>query len=174
MLSLRPARPPVRACAQISKLVAHGVDRPAALAGMRRALDAYVIRGLQHNAPLLRSVLDAPAFVAGHISTAFLAEHYPEAEASSPHRLPLTPQQEEQLLALAALLWVGKEQRLSGGDGLQVGAQWGWLYAYAAHAAVLQVPVRHLQCSALQAGAVLCTGPYPLNNVCPLCPLPAG
>ena len=83
---------------QISKLVTHGVDRPAALAGMRRALDSYVIRGVQHNAPLLRSVLDVPAFVAGNISTAFLAEHYPTPEASSPDRLPLTPQQEEQLL----------------------------------------------------------------------------
>ena len=101
----------------------HGIDRPAALAGLRRALDSYVIRGVQHNAPLLRSVLDVPAFVAGNISTAFLAEHYPTPEASSPDRLPLTPQQEEQLLAMAALLWVRKEQRLSGGDGLQVGAQ---------------------------------------------------
>jgi hypothetical protein len=91
---------------------------------MRRALDSYVIRGVQHNAPLLRSVLDVPAFVAGNISTAFLAEHYPTPEASSPERLPLTPRQEEQLLALAALLWVRKEQRLSGGDGLlKVGAQ---------------------------------------------------
>ena len=65
---------------------------------MRRALDSYVIRGVQHNAPLLRSVLDVPSFVAGNISTAFLAEHYPTPEASSPDRLPLTPQQEEQLL----------------------------------------------------------------------------
>ena len=40
---------------------------------MRRALDSYVIRGVQHNAPLLRSVLDIPAFEAGQLSTAFLA-----------------------------------------------------------------------------------------------------
>lgn len=72
----RPAAPttppPLTPTLQISKLVTHGVDRPSALAGMRRALDSYVIRGVQHNAPLLRSVLDAPDFVAGHISTAFL------------------------------------------------------------------------------------------------------
>ena len=111
----------LRPAPQISKLVTHGVDRPAALAGMRRALDNYVIRGVQHNAPLLRSVLDVPAFVAGHVSTAFLAEHYPTPEASAPDRLPLSAGQEEQLLALAALLWVGKQQRLRGGDGLQVG-----------------------------------------------------
>lgn len=58
---------------QISKLVTRGVDRPSTLAAMRRALDSYVIRGVQHNAPLLRSVLDIAAFEAGHLSTAFLA-----------------------------------------------------------------------------------------------------
>jgi len=66
---LRPAPPPL----QISKLVTRGVDRPSTLGAMRRALDSYVIRGVQHNAPLLRSVLDIPAFEAGQLSTAFLA-----------------------------------------------------------------------------------------------------
>ena len=56
----------------VAKLVTHGVDRAAALAGMRAALDAYVIRGVQHNAPLLRSVLDVPQFVEGRLSAAFL------------------------------------------------------------------------------------------------------
>lgn len=65
--------PPALPLAQISKLVTKGVDRPSTLAAMRRALDSYVIRGVQHNAPLLRSVLDIPAFRAGQLSTAFLA-----------------------------------------------------------------------------------------------------
>ena len=110
---------------QISKLVVHGVDRGAALAGMRRALDSYVIRGVQHNAPLLRSVLDVPSFVAGNLSTAFLAENYATPEASAPERLPLGAGQQDQLLAVASLLWVGKEQRLSGGGKLQVGERVG-------------------------------------------------
>lgn len=112
--------PPLIPRRQISKLVTHGPDRAGALAGMRRALDAYVIRGVQHNAPLLRSVLDVPQFVAGAVSTAFLAEHYPTPEASAPERLPLSDQQRDQLLALAAMLWVGREQRLSGGGPLEV------------------------------------------------------
>lgn len=57
----------------ISKLCTHAVDRPSTLAAMRAALDSYVIRGVQHNTPLLRSVLDVPSFQAGTISTAFLA-----------------------------------------------------------------------------------------------------
>lgn len=105
---------------QISKLVAHGPDRAGALAGMRSALDSYIIRGVQHNAPLLRSVLDVPQFVAGNVSTAFLAEHYPAPEASAPERLPLSQGQRDQLLALAAMLWVGREQRLGGGGPLKV------------------------------------------------------
>lgn len=87
---------------------------------MRRALDSYVIRGVRHNTPLLRSVLDVPAFVAGNLSTAFLAEHYPSREDSAPSRLPLTQQQEDQMLALAAMLWLDKEQQLASGPGLQV------------------------------------------------------
>lgn len=165
---------------QISKLVTRGVDRPSTLATMRRALDSYVIRGVQHNAPLLRSVLDIPAFQDGQISTAFLAgepvgrgnqggecaclccwgcaggrvlvekqappvaacgmttcrpiprrpacppptfpaaENFPTPESSAPDRLPLSSGQEDQLLALAAMLWAGREQRLSGGGNLQV------------------------------------------------------
>ncbi|KAL4458176.1 hypothetical protein ABPG75_013041 [Micractinium tetrahymenae] len=103
----------------ISKLVAHGPDRAGALAGMRSALDSYVICGVQHNAPLLRSVLDVPQFVSGSVSTAFLAQHYPTPEASAPERLTLGERQRDQLLALAAMLWVGRERRLRGGGPLQ-------------------------------------------------------
>jgi propionyl-CoA carboxylase alpha chain len=103
----------------ISKLVTKGVDRPSTLAAMRRALDSYVIRGVQHNAPLLRSVLDIPAFEEGQISTAFLAEHFPTPESSAPDRLPLSAGQQDQLMALAAMLWAAHEQRLSGGGDLQ-------------------------------------------------------
>ncbi|KAL4856779.1 Propionyl-CoA carboxylase alpha chain [Chlorella vulgaris] len=108
----------------ISKLVTHGVDRQSALAGMRRALDSYVIRGVRHNATLLRSVLDVPQFVEGDLSTAFLAQHYPTPASSAPDRLPLSSQQADELLAMAAMLWVGKQRRLSsGGDVAQVQAE---------------------------------------------------
>ncbi|KAI7845174.1 hypothetical protein COHA_001219 [Chlorella ohadii] len=122
----------------ISKLVTRGVDRPSTLGAMRRALDSYVIRGVQHNAPLLRSVLDIPAFEAGQLSTAFLAgergagmggegvasaEHFPTPESSAPERLPLSSGQQDQLLALAAMLWAAREQRLSGVGDLQVELQ---------------------------------------------------
>ncbi|KAK2079800.1 hypothetical protein QBZ16_002195 [Prototheca wickerhamii] len=72
----------------ICKLITHADDRAGALARMRGALDSYVVRGVQHNIPLLRSVLDVPDFVAGTFSTAFLKEHYPTPEASAPAEQP--------------------------------------------------------------------------------------
>jgi propionyl-CoA carboxylase alpha chain len=100
----------------ISKLVGYGPDRTTALQKAARALDSYVIRGVQHNAPLLRSVLDAPDFVAGDFSTAFLAEHFPTPEASDPTNLPLTKRREQEVVALAAALQVWRDLRLAGGE----------------------------------------------------------
>ncbi|RKP25228.1 hypothetical protein SYNPS1DRAFT_29031 [Syncephalis pseudoplumigaleata] len=62
----------------ICKLSTHGPKRDVALDVMKRALDAYVIKGVTHNIPLLREVISHPRFVAGDISTKFLAEEYPQ------------------------------------------------------------------------------------------------
>jgi len=61
----------------ISKLIVHGKDRADALNLMRDSLDSYVIHGLNHNIPFLRSILDHPDFIAGNITTAFIDEKYP-------------------------------------------------------------------------------------------------
>ena len=100
----------------ISKLVGYGPDRTTALQKAARALDSYVIRGVQHNAPLLRSVLDAPDFVAGDFSTSFLAEHFPTPEASAPINLPLTEEREQEVVALAAALQVWRDLRMAGSE----------------------------------------------------------
>lgn len=96
----------------ISKLVTYGPDREIARQKAAHALDSYIIRGVQHNAPLLRSVLDHPDFVAGSISTAFLAEHFPTAESSAPLHLPLTKKQESDVIVLAASLQYWRELRI--------------------------------------------------------------
>lgn len=49
------------------------------------------------------------------------AEHYPTPESSAPDRLPLSAAQQDELLALTALLYAARQQRLSGGGDLQVG-----------------------------------------------------
>jgi propionyl-CoA carboxylase alpha chain len=45
---------------------------------MRNALDAFEVEGIGHNLPFLSAVMDHPKFVAGDITTAFIAEEYPE------------------------------------------------------------------------------------------------
>ncbi|KAJ3088438.1 hypothetical protein HK102_008735 [Quaeritorhiza haematococci] len=62
----------------ICKLCTYGETRDQALDMMEKALDSYVIKGVTHNVPLLRAVIDHPRFRSGKISTKFLPEEYPE------------------------------------------------------------------------------------------------
>jgi propionyl-CoA carboxylase alpha chain len=45
---------------------------------MRVALDGFEVEGIGHNLPFLSAVMDHPRFVSGDITTAFIAEEYPE------------------------------------------------------------------------------------------------
>jgi propionyl-CoA carboxylase alpha chain len=62
----------------IAKLCTWGADRPTALEAMRVALDSFEVEGIGHNLPFLSAVMDHPRFVSGEITTAFIAEEYPE------------------------------------------------------------------------------------------------
>jgi acetyl-CoA carboxylase, biotin carboxylase subunit len=56
----------------VSKLITWGDTRADALARMRRALEEYVVRGIETNIPLHRQVLEHPGFQAGEYDTGFL------------------------------------------------------------------------------------------------------
>ena len=62
----------------IAKLCSWGPDRAAAIEVMRNALDEFEVEGIGHNIPFLAAVMDHPRFVSGNITTAFIAEEYPE------------------------------------------------------------------------------------------------
>ncbi len=62
----------------IAKLCTWGPDRAAAIEEMRHALDAFELEGIGHNLPFLATVMDHPRFVAGEITTAFIAEEFPD------------------------------------------------------------------------------------------------
>jgi len=62
----------------IAKLCAWGKDRAAALEVMRGALDEFELEGIGHNLPFLSAVMDHPKFVAGDVTTAFIADEYPD------------------------------------------------------------------------------------------------
>ena len=62
----------------IAKLCTWGSDRAEALEAMRVALDSFEVEGIGHNLPFLSAVMDHPRFVSGEITTAFIAEEYPD------------------------------------------------------------------------------------------------
>ena len=60
----------------IAKLIVHGRDRAEAIAKMREALNAFVIRGISSNVGFQSALLAHPDFVSGNFNTGFIAEHY--------------------------------------------------------------------------------------------------
>jgi propionyl-CoA carboxylase alpha chain len=67
---------PMHYDSMIAKLIVHGLDRDDAIAKMREALNAFVIRGVSSNIPFQAALLAHPKFVAGDFNTGFIAEHY--------------------------------------------------------------------------------------------------
>ncbi len=62
----------------IAKLCAWGEDRAKAVDAMAGALDAFEVEGIGHNLPFLSAVMDHPRFREGALTTAFIAEEYPD------------------------------------------------------------------------------------------------
>ncbi|GKY88344.1 acetyl-CoA carboxylase biotin carboxylase subunit [Sinisalibacter aestuarii] len=62
----------------IAKLCTWGPSRGEAIEHMRNALDSFEVEGIGHNLPFLSAVMDHPKFVSGDMTTAFIAEEYPE------------------------------------------------------------------------------------------------
>ncbi|MEZ5769548.1 MAG: acetyl/propionyl/methylcrotonyl-CoA carboxylase subunit alpha [Paracoccaceae bacterium] len=62
----------------IAKLCTWGPTRGEAIEHMRTALDSFEVEGIGHNLPFLSAVMDHERFVSGNITTAFIAEEYPE------------------------------------------------------------------------------------------------
>ncbi len=62
----------------IAKLCTWAPTRGEAIEQMRNALDEFEVEGIGHNLPFLSAVMDHPKFISGAISTAFIAQEYPE------------------------------------------------------------------------------------------------
>ncbi|CAN7610912.1 acetyl/propionyl/methylcrotonyl-CoA carboxylase subunit alpha [Rhizobium sp. LjRoot254] len=62
----------------IAKLCTHAPDRPQAIEAMAAALDHFEVEGIGHNLPFLSAVMAHPRFYSGNITTAFIAEEWPE------------------------------------------------------------------------------------------------
>jgi propionyl-CoA carboxylase alpha chain len=62
----------------IAKLCTWAPDRAGSIEAMRVALDSFELEGIGHNLPFLSAVMDHERFTSGNITTAFIAEEYPE------------------------------------------------------------------------------------------------
>jgi len=101
----------------IAKLIVHGRDRLDAIAKMREALNAFVIRGISSNVPFQSALLAHPKFVDGDFNTGFIAEHYGKgfSAADVAHDDPLF------LVALAAFVRRKARERAMGISGQVAG-----------------------------------------------------
>ena len=69
---------PMQYDSMIAKLIVKGRDRAEAIAAMRGALDAFVIRGISSNVGFQSALVGHPRFATGEFNTGFVAEHYPQ------------------------------------------------------------------------------------------------
>ncbi|MDO8177040.1 MAG: acetyl-CoA carboxylase biotin carboxylase subunit [Undibacterium sp.] len=74
----------------IAKLIVHAPTRAEAIARMRDALNAFVIRGVSSNIAFQAALMQNPRFVSGTFNTGLIAEFYPKGfnAAELPHEDP--------------------------------------------------------------------------------------
>ncbi|NQW52457.1 MAG: acetyl/propionyl/methylcrotonyl-CoA carboxylase subunit alpha [Rhodospirillales bacterium] len=84
----------------IAKLCSYGPTRNAAIDRMRRALDEFYVRGVSHNVPFLAALMAHPRFVAGNLTTNFIAEEF-KGGFTAAH---LPPKDPAMLAAVAAVV----------------------------------------------------------------------
>jgi acetyl-CoA carboxylase biotin carboxylase subunit len=58
----------------VAKLISYGSDREEALARMNRALDMFIIEGIDTSIPLQKKIINHPRFIEGDFTTSFLEE----------------------------------------------------------------------------------------------------
>ncbi|ORY93381.1 propionyl-CoA carboxylase precursor, biotin carrier protein [Syncephalastrum racemosum] len=91
----------------LCKLVTHADTRKQAVDAMVQSLDRYVIQGVTHNVPLLRSILAHPRFVSGgEITTHFLAQEMP-----SGYQAAIPPAEDRRRLAIMVAAMASKTER---------------------------------------------------------------
>ncbi len=110
----------------IAKLIVHAASRDQAIAKMRDALNAFVIRGVSSNIAFQSALMQHPRFQSGKFNTGFIAEEFPKGFSSESlvHEDPLL------LAAVAAFArrrYIDRATRTSGqlrGHERKVGNEW--------------------------------------------------
>ncbi len=119
----------------IAKLATWGETRDQAADAMLDALDAYYIRGVNHNVAFLSAVIRKPRFRSGQLTTHFIEEEFPEgfsnAHAPADGRVPFVA------AVLAHFIRAERAARISGQTrrfDYSVGRKWVVQTADVSHA----------------------------------------
>ncbi len=72
----------------LAKLICWGATRQEALARLRRALDEYVIAGIQTNIPFFRRLVERPEFLRGELDTELIHRMLKEGAARPAVKAP--------------------------------------------------------------------------------------
>ncbi len=91
----------------IAKLCTWAPDRRRSIEAMAEALDRFEVEGIGHNLPFLSAVMAHPRFQSGNITTAFIADEWPEGF----HGVPPDKDQARQLASIAAYVHLVEEAR---------------------------------------------------------------
>jgi propionyl-CoA carboxylase alpha chain len=91
----------------IAKLCAHGPSRDKAIAALGEALDEFRIDGINHNIDFLAAIMHSERFRGGWLSTAFIAEEYPNGF----HGRPLDVALERRFIAAALVVKLTRTMR---------------------------------------------------------------
>ncbi len=110
----------------IAKLCTWAPERLTAIDAMRQALDDFEVDGIGHNLPFLSAVMGHERFRSGNITTAFIAEEFPDGF----HGVEPDAAQLHDLAAIAVAMQVAREQRAAQISGTmenhrrKIGAEW--------------------------------------------------
>jgi propionyl-CoA carboxylase alpha chain len=102
----------------IAKLCTHAPTRAQAIDAMGEALDEFRIEGINHNIDFLSAIMHTDRFRNGQLSTAFIAEEYPDGF----HGRPLDPELTRRLVAAALAIKLTRTERASRISGTLNGA----------------------------------------------------
>ena len=97
----------------IAKLIAHGRDRAEAINRLQRALDGFVVDGIQNNLVFLNAALANETFRSGTFSTAFIEEEFPEGYAG-PERAEAVLDVLVPLAAMVQMVHAARDAKLTG------------------------------------------------------------
>ncbi|HEY1960863.1 MAG TPA: biotin/lipoyl-containing protein, partial [Rhizomicrobium sp.] len=102
----------------IAKLCTHAPTRERAVSAMGEALDQFRIEGINHNIDFLNAIMHTPRFQEGRLSTAFIAEEYPNGF----HGRPLDGELGRRFAAAAVAVKLTRTARASAISGTLNGA----------------------------------------------------